>query len=423
MKVQVEDISSIEKRLSIEVDFAVVEKELTQAYATLSRQVKMPGFRAGKIPRRLLEQRYKSEVEADVLRRVQLIGFYGAVQEQSVPAVGEPTFTGGKIEAQKPVSYSARVEVRPSVTPKDYKGLVLPAIDATVPDEKVQEQLNRLAEQRVEAVAVEGRDVVQKGDVVTIDFDATIDGAPFGGNTGRDVTVEVVDGQLIEGNLPQLEGAKLKGTQEFDYTFPADYRVEEVKGKTAHFVATIKEIKVKKTPALDDAFAKSLGEDSFDSLKAKVRKDLERAAQARAATDEREAILKALVDKNAFDVPAAMINGHIDFMLRSALNNLMRSGMDPKMLNLDWTQLREEMRPKAVLEVQGQLILEAVAAAESIDATAADVEARLQSLADEAGVSLEQARAQVRNPEAQAGLKARTKEEKVLRFLKEQAKA
>ncbi|MFZ5442757.1 MAG: trigger factor [Myxococcota bacterium] len=422
MKVQVEDVSAIEKRLSIEVEPALVERELSAAYANLSRQVKLPGFRPGKIPRRILEQKFRSEVEADVVKRVQLLGFIDALKETNVPAVGDPSFQGGKLEAQKPYAYSARVEVKPVVTAKDYKGLELAKVDDSVPEERVTEQLERMRQQRTEVVKVEGRDTVEKGDLVVIDFDATKGGQPFPGNTGRDVTVEVIDGQLIEGNLPELAGAKLGEKKELDYTFPADYRVEEIKGQTARFVCTIKEIKAKQVPALDDAFAKSMGEETFDALKARVRKDLERAAKSRAEVDARDAVFKALTEKNRIDVPQAMVNRGIDFMLENALGGLMRSGMDPNMLQLDWGKLREELRPKAELEVRGQLLLEAIARDEKIEATDADVEARLASLAAENNVAPAIVAQQYKSAEAKEGLKNRVKEEKVIAFLREHAK-
>jgi len=423
MKVQVEDVSSIEKRLSIEVDHALVEKELTAAYTNLSRQVKVPGFRPGKIPRRILEQKFKSEVEADVVKRVQLLGFIDALKETNVAAVGDPSFSGGKIEAQKPFSYSARVEVKPVVSAKDYKGLELPKFELGVTDERVTEQLDRMLGQRTQVVAVEGRDVVQKGDLVVIDFDATRNGAAFPGNTGRDVTIEVLDGQLIEGNLPELEGAKLGGTKELDYKFPDDYRVEEIKGQTAHFVVTVKEIKQKKVPPLDDAFAKEMGEETAELLKARIRRDLEKAAKNRVEVDERDSLFKALIEKNPIEVPTAMVNRGVDFMLENALGSLMRSGMDPNMLQLDWGKLREELRPKATLEVRGQLLLEAVAKEEKLEVADAEVDARLEKLATDAGVGLDVVKKQYQSAEARESLKNRTKEEKVIAFLKQHAKA
>lgn len=423
MKVtQVEDLSSIEKRLSIEVEPALVEKELSAAYANLARQVKVPGFRAGKVPRRILEQRFKGEVEADVVRRVQLLGFLDALKETNVPAVGDPQFSGGKLEANKPFAYSARVEIKPKIEVKDYKGLELRKFDTAVDEARVTEQLDRMLSQRTELVPVEGRDVVQKGDLVVIDFDATRDGQPFPGNTGRDVTVEVAEGQLIEGNLPELEGAKKGEQKAIDFTFPADYRVEEIKGQTAKFQVTVKDIKVKKTPALDDAFARTMGEETADGLKARVRRDLERAARARAEADEREAIFKALGEKNAIELPVAMVNRGIDFMLESAIGSLARSGMDPNMLQLDWGKMREELRPRAAIEVRGQLLVEAIANAENLQPTDEEVAARLQKLADDAGVPLATAQKQYASAEAQDGLKSRAREDKVFAFLKQHAK-
>ncbi|MDP1829952.1 MAG: trigger factor [Archangium sp.] len=423
MKVQVEDVSSIEKRLSIEVDPALVEKELTAAYTNLSRQVKVPGFRPGKIPRRILEQKFKSEVEADVVKRVQLLGFIDALKETNVAAVGDPSFSGGKIESQKPFSYSARVEVKPIVNAKDYKGLELPKFELGVTDERVNEQIERMLSQRTQVVPVEGRDTVQKGDLVVIDFDATKNGAVFPGNTGRDVTVEVIDGQLIEGNLPDLEGSKVGEKKELDYTFPADYRVEEIKGQTAHFVVTVKELKQKKVPALDDAFAKEMGEETADALKARVRRDLEKAAKNRVEVDERDALFKALIEKNPIEVPTAMVNRGVDFMLENALGGLMRSGMDPNMLQLDWGKLRDELRPKAALEVRGQLLLEAVGKEEKLEVAEADVDARLEKLATDSGLPLDQVKKQYQSAEARDALKNRTKEEKVIAFLKQHAKS
>ena len=423
MKVQVEDVSSIEKRLSIEVEPALVDKELTAAYANLSKQVKLPGFRPGKVPRRILEQRFGGEVLADVVRRVQLLGFIDAVKQVQVAAVGDPSFTSAaKLEPQKPYAYTARVEVKPEVVAKDYKGLELPAVDATVDDARVTEQLERLRAQRTQVIDVTGRDTVQKGDLVTIDFDATRDGQPFPGNQGRDVTVEVAEGTLLEGNLPELEGAKLNEKKEWDFTFPADYRIEEIKGQQAHFVATIKAIKERKLPELDDAFAKEMGEESLETFKKRVRADLERAAKNRAEVDGREAVFKALEAKNAIEVPQAMVNRAIDFMLENALGGLMRSGMDPNMLNLDWSKLRDELRPKATLEVRGQLLLEAIAAAEKIEVTEAEVEARIEQLAKENDVGLPILQKQYRSPEAKDGLKHRVKEEKTIAFLRDQAK-
>jgi trigger factor len=188
-------------------------------------------------------------------------------------------------------------------------------------------------------------------------------------------------------------------------------------------VVTVKELKAKKVPALDDAFAKEMGEESPEALKARIRKDLEKAAKNRSEVDERDSLFKALIEKNPIEVPTAMVNRGVDFMLENALGGLMRSGMDPNMLQLDWGKLRDELRPKAALEVRGQLLLEAVAKEEKLEVTDAEVDARMEKLATDSGVTLDVVKKQYGSAEARDALKNRTKEEKVIAFLKQHAKS
>lgn len=422
MKVQVEDVSSVEKRLSIEVEPAVVEKELAQAYLQLGHQVKVPGFRPGKIPRRILEQKFRGEVEADVLHRVQLRAFVDAVKDQKVDAVGEPQLSGGKLVANQPLAFTAHVEVRPLVEAKDYKGVNLNKFDTTIAEEKVTEQLNRMAQSRVTTQDVTDRATVAKGDLAVIDFDSVIDGHPYAGNSGKDVTVEVSDGQLFEGNLPQLEGAKVGEKTEFDFTFPPDYRIDEVKGKTARFTATVKAIKAKKVPTLDDAFAVTMGAANLAELALKTRADLERAAKAMAWRDERQNVFKALIEKNPFEVPRSMVERAVDSLLESALRNIARQGIDPRMLDLNWPSLRDGMRPQAEVDVRGALLTQSISKIENMTATDEDVVAQMQEMADDAGMPLAAVQKQFRDAEALSVLKNRAVEQKVINLIKQHAK-
>jgi trigger factor len=422
MKVQVEKVSNIVQKLSIEVEFAVVERELTAAYAELSKQVKVPGFRPGKVPRRMLETRFRTEVEADVVRRVQLKSALEAIQSQKVPAIGQPRLTGGKIVAGAPMNFVAEFDVKPEVQLKQWKQLSLKRQDTTVADTAVAEQVEKLRQSRANLVPATGRDVVQVGDWVSIDFDATHEGKPFMGGTGRGVTVEVSPGDLTEGNLPQLEGAKVGEPKTFHYTFPATFRNEEMAAKTAAFTATVKELKQKEVPALDDTFAKAVGSDSVDALKAKVRADLERAAKARVAVDERTDVFNALIAANDFEVPPTMVETGIDMLLDAAFGQMFRAGVDPRQLSLDWSKLREELRPKSVLESKGQLLLEAITKAEKVEVTDAELEARLVSLAEESGQNVAQLKAQFQNAKQRENLQSRVLEEKAIELVKKEAK-
>ncbi|MCC7186956.1 MAG: trigger factor, partial [Acidobacteria bacterium] len=381
----------------------------------------MPGFRPGKVPRRILETRYKSEVEADVARRLQYKAVVDAIREHKVPALGEPRFTGGKLSPGQPFAFQADCDVKPDVEVKEWKGLALKRFDAAVGDAQVDEQLTRLQDSRATVEPVEGRTAVQTGDMVAIDFDATIDGKPFPGSSGRDYLVEVSAGELHEGKLPQLAGGTVGQPKVFDYTFP-DGAIDEVKGKTASFNATIKAIQVRKVPALDDAFAQGLGLESLAALKTRIRKDLERSAKGRIAVDERENVFKALADKNAFEVPNSLIESGVDMLLEGAFQQMYQSGMDPRQLSLDWGKLRETLRPKSELEARGQLLIEALTKAEKLEVSDGDVTAKLASLAEESGREVAELEGQYKNPERLAALKQRLLEEKAMALVKQHAK-
>lgn len=421
MKVKVEEVSPIERRLSIEVDAPLIAQELNNAYGRLSREVKLPGFRPGKVPRRILEQKFKADVETDVIRRIEAKAFLDAIKEHKVEAVAEPHISSSTLNPNAPYAFTARVEVKPVLDAKDYKGLKLAKTDASVPEEKVTEQLTKMQQNFTTLEKVEGRDVAKLSDMAVIDFNAVVDGKEFPGNKGTDITVEVAPGELIDANLPQIEGMKVGETKPIDYKFPDDYRVDDVKGKTATFTVTLKELKEKKTPPLDDALAEKLGTPTLVELKEKIRKDLERAAAARSKNDEREAMFKALVEKNPFELPQAMTERGIDMMLEGALRAIHRGGVDPRQLGLDFNKLREDFRPKAELEVRGQLIVEAIGKQEKIEVNDAELEKKLEDLAEEGGQALSTVRKYYKDEEERQGLVSRVREQKTIEFLKSQA--
>lgn len=422
MKVQVEELSPIEKKLSIEVEAAVVIEELKTAYQTLSRQVKIPGFRPGHIPRHILEQRFKSEVEDDVARRVMVKAYLDAIKKHEVEAVSDPHLSNGKLSTQEPYAFTARVEVKPKIQAKDYKGLKLKKYDTEVAETEVDERITTLRERAAELEAVPARPLKQ-GDYAVIDFDARCEDKEFPGNKAEGVTVEVTAGELYEGNIPQIEGVAPDGKKDFDYTFPADYRVDEVKGKTARFTVTVKEVKERKSPALDDAFVEKLGMGAHTvaELKARVRKDLERAKKSKAAFDERDEIFKALIEKNPFELPRSMLERGIDMLFEGAMRSIMRAGVDPRQMGMDVPALRNEMKPRAETEVRGQLILEALGKQEKLEAVEADLEKKLEELAEESGSPLSTVRKEFKKGEAKEGLEHRIREEKAIAFLKSHA--
>jgi trigger factor len=424
MKVQVEEISPIERKLSIEVENAQVAQELDRAYSTLGRRVKVPGFRPGKVPRRILEQRFKEQVEDDVVQHIVQHAYLEAIREHHVEAVSQPQITNPSgLKAEAPFSFEARVEVRPKIEPKDYEGLELKREEVAVTDEQVNQQLERMRQTMARLEPVIDRAVAQRADWAQVDYEGAIDGKPFPGSKAENVNVEVAEGELTKGNIGALEGVKIGDSVDVDYTFGADYPVEEVRGKTARFHIRLKGLKRQVTPDLDDAFAKEMqGGDTLEQLRAKVRRDLERSAKAQASQKEREQLIQKLVESNPFEVPRAMVDRAVDAMLRGALNAMAQRGVDPRYLQLDLDSLRAEMRPRGENEVKGTLLLEAIAEKHAIQASEEDVEKKLAALAEESGVALSQVRRQFRDPEAQEALAMRLREEKTIEFLRSRAK-
>ncbi len=422
MKVKVEDVSSIEKRLSIEVESSFVEVELGQAYAALSRQVKVPGFRPGKVPRRILEQRYRGEVEKDVVQRVQLKATIEAVQSNKVAMLGEPQFIGGALLSNVPYAFVARVEVKPDIEAKDWKGIVLKRAVSSVDDKAIDAQIERMLNSRTELKTIEGRDTVNTGDVAIIDFESGTDGQKFAGSDGKDVTVEVRAGELVEGLMPQLDGAKVGAVVKFDYVFPTSYTDEAMRGKTAQFEATVKEIKAKVAPALDDAFAKTLGFDSLAALRERVQNDLIGSEKNKAENDERQAVFEALIAKNQFECPNTLIEHGVNMLLEAAFGSMFQSGIDPRTLSLDWNSLRQELRPRAEREARGQLVLEGVARQEKLEVDDTELQKQLPTIAAELRVPLTQVQQRFADARQRESLRYRVLEDKAMELVKSHAK-
>ncbi len=422
MKVQVDELSPIEKKLSIEVDTPRVEEELNRAYAALAKQVRLPGFRQGKAPRRILEQRFREQVEDEVIQKVVQTAYFQAVREHNVDAVANPQVTQQGLKPGQPFSFEARVEVKPKLDVKDYQGLPLKKTEVKVEDTQVNETLERMRQDMSRLEPVADRDVGQPGDFATIDYEATIDGQPFAGSKAEGINVEIAPGELVESNIAALEGVKVGDTKEIDYTFPADYRVEDVKGKTARFKLQLKGLKSKVVPELNDDFAKETNQaQSLEELRTKLRSDLEKQQKQRAEGEEREGLINALLERNPFEVPRAMVDRAINMMLEQQLRSFQRMGVDPRQLNLDFNRLREDLRETATREVKGSLLFEAVALKEGIQPTDEEVEKKIDELAAEANQAVSTVRKYFKNPEERRGLSLRLREEKTIEFLRGRA--
>jgi|GEM_PF-283431 len=425
MKAELHEISPIECRFSVEMEAEKVKEFLDKAYNSLSKKINLPGFRPGKVPRRILEQRFRAQVEAEVVQDLEWLGYMEAARTHQVEVVGSPHFVHGNFNPQGPYSFVARAELRPKPKLEAYKNLSLSFVPPVVSDEDVEKHLEnmRIAGARYEETTT--RNEVRLGDRVLVDFVATVEGKPFEGGEGEGVFVEVTPGELSRGHMPQLEAAKLNETCEFLHTLTEDAPEESLRGKPAQFKVTIKAIHERHLPALDDAWVASLRwtVKTVEALRAKARKDIEKAERRRLSADFRAQAVAQLIEKNPLEVPNAMVERGIDWMLEGALRSIVQAGVNPKSLQLDWSSLREEMRPRALVEVKGQLLLAAIAEAERLVVEEADLEAKYAELSEDSEVELVHVKKQFADAAQKKALFQSILEEKALEFLKSHAQA
>jgi len=421
MKIEVESVSPVERKVTIEVDPDRVAKELESAYVGLGRRVKLRGFRPGKAPRKVLERHFRSEIEGEVAEKIVQSTFAEAVRVEDIDIVAPPhvSITEGVAEG-KPLRYTARVEVKPKLSPKDYKGLEVTRRPPSVTDEDVAAEITKIQDSMAQLEPVEGRFDAQEGDWAVVDHEGTIDGKPFEGSRAEGVTIRVAPGSVAEGNLGALAGKKLGDTVEIEEPFAADHRNEELRGKTAKMKVTLKALKTRQLPQIDDALAKSLGVEgveTLEQLRARIRADLEKREARRAENELRDGLVKAALAKNEFEVPPALVERAIDAMLEGAAERFARQGIDIRRLELDYARMRADLREQALLQVRGRLLLESIAETEKVDVTDEDLQAEITRIAGELGIPLAKAQQQMRGKEAREALRNKIREDKALAVL------
>lgn len=383
LKIDVEQISPVVRKLSVEVPWEVVAQELELAYEGLSKRARLKGFRAGKVPRPVLERMYKKTVESEVVGRLVDDMYRHALDARSLEPIASPELKDEpELKPNHPFRFSAEVQVRPEVEVRDYKGLTVEKQVQPVSSVEVEKELEQLRERATVIEQVTDRTVSENGDLLVVDFFGTVDGESFKGGKGINYTVELGGGQMIPGFEEALVGAEIGEEKTFKLAFPEDTGPDEVRGKTVDWKVDVKEIKRKILPDLDDEFAKDLGEyDSLAELRENIEKNL--ATRQDAATQQklRQAVVDVLVEKNSVDVPPVMVDRQLDFLMQDAEQAIQQS-TDPRLREaLD--RLREESRTRAEQQVAGMLLLEAVARAEALEVSDNDVEGRVQDMARE----------------------------------------
>ena len=387
MKVTAEKIDNQQVVLEIEVEAAEVEKATEKAYKRIANKVNIPGFRKGKAPKKIVEQHVgKQAILDEAFDIVAPKAFNDALDEQKIDPVTRPQIEVVTLEEGKNLVFKATVTPKPEVALGEYKGLKVEKEAVEVKDEEVDKQVEQMRDRQGKMVdAPEGAEV-KSGDFTTLDFKGFVDGEAFDGGEGKDYPLQIGSNSFIPGFEDQLIGAKIGEQRDVNVKFPEEYHSKELAGKDAKFECTIRSIKSKELPALDDEFAKKASTfQTLDELKADIREKLTKNAEQKAENDRKSAAIQQATDNITVDIPAVMIDNRVTAMIQEMAMRLEQQGMKLEQYlqyaGTDIAKIREDYRETAEKNVKTDLMLEAVAKAEEIKVEAADLDAEIGAMA------------------------------------------
>jgi trigger factor len=402
LNVQVEELSPVVRRLRIDVSADRVSRITDGVYRQLGQTVKLAGFRQGHVPRRVLEKYFADRVRTDVAREVVQKTFPEALGTTQLSPVSEPTLEPEELRPGEGFRYSARVEVRPDVTLTEYKGLEVTVPQHVVSDADVEARLNELRESHADLVPLEGRDEVVMGDFANVDYEIEVAGRKPQKSEGGLIRVE--PGSFLAGAGEKLVGQKVGETREITESLPGD-RSDELGGKEARIKVTVTGLKQRKVPAADDDFARDArGLDTLDALRKELREDLERRAADELKGATRAALMDRLIEKNPIEVPPALVDSSAERLAVEVVRKFSQRGLELPGGSDLVERLKKEAMPRAIIDVKSFFLLDAVAKAEAIEATAEEAEKKLEEMAEEESQPLAKIKARYRTPQSFAAL-------------------
>ncbi|MDY6862905.1 MAG: trigger factor [Thermodesulfobacteriota bacterium] len=418
MQVDITDLSSLEKMVKVNIPFKQVEAELDIAYKELKKNVRVKGFRPGKVPRKILENYYKDKVEEDIIKKLIDDTYNKILEENSLKPISRPIIDLGKLEQGKDFSYSVKFEVRPVVSPQNYSGLELikEKVEETN-EEEVTERLKELQEANCQLKEVDR--AVMKSDVVIIDFQAFCEDKIIAEEKGTNYTFELGKGRSLEDFEEGLAGMNKGETKKIVVNFPSDAVNKNLAGKEISYEVHLKEIKEKIIPELDDEFARDLGTEykTLEDLKNHIKNIITEQKKSKTEIKLRNDIIEKLIENNPFEVSPSLVETQVQLMINEAEQNFKQQGLSFTQAGIDPMELKKKYLPEAERRVRGALILESIAEKENIDVEDGEIEKRIEKIASQTGQSLDYLKAFYTKKENLDNLTGQLREEKILDFL------
>ncbi len=386
MSVQVENLEKSMAKLTIEVSVEDFEAAVNQAYQKSKGKIALPGFRKGKAPRAMIEKMYGPAVFFEDAANIVIPDAYeAAAKESGLEIVAQPSIDVEQIEKGKPFIFTATVAVKPEVTLGEYKGIEVEKKTAEVTEDELNAEIDRVRENNARMVTVEDR-AVADGDIATIDYEGFVDGVPFEGGKGTDHPLTIGSHSFIDNFEEQLIGKNVGEEVEVNVTFPEQYHAEELQGKPAVFKVTVKEIKVKDLPELDDEFAQDVSDfETIAEYKADLEKKLLENKEAALKREKEEDVVNKIVEGATMEIPEPMVDTQVRQMAQEFAQRIQSQGLSlqqyMQFTGMTPERMTEEMKPQALKRIQSRLVLEAVVKAENIEATEDDIQKELEKMA------------------------------------------
>ncbi len=421
MNVTVKELTPIKKKLTIEVNADQVVAELDSAFKKIAKTANIKGFRKGKVPLKVLEQQYGPKAHYDTIGALINNSLYKALIDNNIEAVAQPEVVQtGSIEKGQSFFYEAEVDVRPDVVAKDYTGLELEKDKVVFEESVVDQQLEQMVQSKVQLVVAES-ETARENDTVIIDFTGYIDGEAFENGAAEDYQLELGSNSFIPGFEEQIVGMKRGEEKDINVAFPEAYGAKNLAGKDAVFKVSLKEIKEKKVPALDDDFAREMEAESLDALREKIREGAMAQQQQQVDGRLQESLMTALLEKNSFEVPDGMVTNQLLYLKDSFSQRLKAQGMSLEMLGMNDDTFNKTYWDMAAQQVKGELLLDSIAKQEDISVADEDLEKKLLEFAEQSNTPIDQVKKFFENDQALSGLKGQLLQEKVSAFLLDKA--
>lgn len=387
MSLQVEKLEHNMAKLTIEVSAEELEKALQGAYNKQKKNISIPGFRKGKVPRQMIEKMYGPEVFYDDAANQLIPEAYGKVyDEEDLEIVSQPKIDIVQIEKGKPFIFTAEVALKPEVTLGEYKGLKVEKISNRVTQKEIEAKLVEEQEKNARTVSVTDRPVQDKDEVV-LDFEGFVDGVAFEGGKGENYPLTIGSGAFIPGFEEQLIGANLEEEKEVNVKFPEEYHAKDLAGKEAVFKCTVHEIKVKELPELDDEFASEVSEfETLDAYKADIKAKIKEQKIAEGKRKQEDKAVEEAVANAQMDIPDAMVYTEVRQMANDFAQRLQQQGLTLdqyfQFTGMTAEKMTDELKPQALKRIQTRLVLEAIVKAENIEISDEKIDEEIQKMAD-----------------------------------------